>query len=186
MALPRGQLRLIILDRDGVINRDSPDYVKSREEWIPLPGSLEAIADLNSAGYTVAVASNQSGLARGFFDADALRAMHAKLNDLLAELGGRVDRIEICPHGPNDGCDCRKPKPGLIRRLLDHYGVAPRDVLVVGDSLRDLQAAAAAGARPVLVRTGNGAGTEAKLDGDLARTPVFDDLAGFARSIMDR
>jgi D-glycero-D-manno-heptose 1,7-bisphosphate phosphatase len=176
-------VRLVILDRDGVINEDSADYVKSPDEWIPLAGSLEAIAALNSAGFTVAVASNQSGLARGHFDRAALDAMHAKFRDLLETTGGHVDRIEVCPHGPDDGCDCRKPLPGLINRLVAHYAVDAGDVIVVGDSRRDLEAALAAGARPVLVRTGNGAKTEADLDGPLKTTPVFDSLAALASYI---
>lgn len=176
-------VRLVILDRDGVINEDSPDYVKCPDEWIPLAGSLEAIAALNRAGFTVAVASNQSGLARGYFDRAALDAMHTKFRDLLETAGGHVDRIEICPHGPEDGCDCRKPLPGLISRLVEHYAVDAGDVIVVGDSRRDLEAALAAGARPVLVRTGNGAKTEAALDGPLKTTPVFDSLAALASYI---
>ena len=176
-------VRLIILDRDGVINEDSPDYVKSAAEWIPLPGSLAAIAALNKAGYTVAVASNQSGLARGYFDGETLDAMHQKFRHLLSEAGGRIDRIEICPHGPDDGCDCRKPAPAMIRRLIEHYRVSPDEVIVVGDSLRDLEAAEAAGARPVLVRTGNGAATETRLTESLGATPVFDDLAALARHL---
>ncbi len=180
MTSPTEAVRLVILDRDGVINEDSAAYVKSPDEWIPLPGSLEAIAGLNRAGYTIAVASNQSGLARGYFDQATLAAMHAKFRALLAEAGGHVDRIEICPHGPDDDCDCRKPRPELINRLIEHYAVEPGDVIVVGDSLRDLEAAAAAGARPVLVRTGNGMKTEAALGGPLKTTPVFDSLAAFA------
>jgi D-glycero-D-manno-heptose 1,7-bisphosphate phosphatase len=179
-------VRLIILDRDGVINEDSPDYVKSAAEWIPLPGSLEAIAALNRAGYTVAVASNQSGLARGYFDREALEAMHEKFRRLLDETHGRVDRIEVCPHGPDDGCECRKPAPGMIRRLIEHYAVEPDSVVVVGDSRRDLEAAAAAGARPVLVRTGNGASTEAHLPESLRTTPVFDNLAALARYVEEQ
>ncbi len=176
-------VRLLILDRDGVINQDSSEFVKSPDEWIPLPGSIDAIAALNRAGFTIAVASNQSGLARGYFDRAALDAMHAKFEALLDDAGGCVDRIEICPHGPDDDCDCRKPLPGMINRLIDHYAVEPRDVIVVGDSRRDLEAAVAAGARPVLVRTGNGTKTEATLDGPLKTTPVFDSLAALARYI---
>ncbi|MEM8816668.1 MAG: D-glycero-beta-D-manno-heptose 1,7-bisphosphate 7-phosphatase [Pseudomonadota bacterium] len=175
--------RLVILDRDGVINRDSSNYVRSADEWIPLPGSLEAIAKLNAAGYTVGVASNQSGLARGYFDRRALRTMHRKLRRLLAAKGGRIARIEVCPHGPDDGCRCRKPKPGLIERFLKRYAVDPASVLVIGDSLRDLEAAHAAGTKPVLVRTGNGRRTETELAGPLQSTPVFDDLAAAARSL---
>ena len=175
---------LIILDRDGVINRDSREFVKNSDEWVPLPGSIEAIADLSRFGYTVAVASNQSGLARGLFDRYALRAMHRKLRRLVAAQGGRVDRIVVCPHGPDAGCTCRKPRPGLLQRLARHYGTALNGVPVVGDSLRDLQAAAAAGAKPILVRTGNGRRTEASLSGDLRSVPVYDDLAAVAADLV--
>lgn len=186
MAARSERVRLVVLDRDGVINEDSAEYVKSADEWRPLPGSLDAIARLNAAGFTVAVASNQSGLARGYFDAAALEAMHAKFRALLAEAGGHVERIEICPHGPDDGCDCRKPAPGLLQRLLAHYGVNPAEVLVVGDSRRDLEAALAVGARPALVRTGNGRRTEAGLTGPLAGIPVYDDLAAFVTSVTEQ
>jgi D-glycero-D-manno-heptose 1,7-bisphosphate phosphatase len=175
-----GSRGLLILDRDGVINRDSADFVKSAEEWLPLPGSIAAIASLSRAGYTVTVASNQSGLARGLFDRKALRAMHRKLRRLVAGQGGRVDRIVVCPHGPDSGCDCRKPQPGLLRRLARYYGVSLEGVPVVGDSLRDLRAAADAGATPILVRTGNGAKTARALPSTLQDIPVFDDLAAFA------
>ena len=127
---------LIILDRDGVINHDSREFVKNTAEWVPLSGSIGAIADLSKAGYTIAVASNQSGLARGLFDRSALRAMHRKLRRLVAAEGGRVDRIVVCPHGPDDHCRCRKPKPGLLQRLARHYRTALEGVPVVGDSLR--------------------------------------------------
>lgn len=171
---------LIILDRDGVINRDSKDFVKSPDEWIPLPGSIEAIARLTERGYTVAVASNQSGLARGLFDRQTLDAMHDKMHGLVNAAGGRIDRIAVCPHGPNDGCDCRKPLPGLFVQLGEHYGQSLEGVIAVGDSLRDLKAAAAVGARPVLVRTGNGAETENKLAAELKDVEVFDSLANAA------
>ena len=193
MASPSEAVRLLILDRDGVINEDSPDYVKSPDEWIPLDGSLEAIAALNRAGFTIAVASNQSGLARGYFDRDTLDAMHTKFRDLLVEAGGRVDRIEICPHGPDDGCDIHavvndQQPICLVRqfpKLCGHRkkAVDAADVIVVGDSRRDLEAAVTAGARPVLVRTGNGTKTESTLDGPLASTPVFDSLAALAAYI---
>src|SRR5210317_1658131 len=126
---------LIILDRDGVINRDSSEFVKNTDEWVPFPGSIGAIADLSRAGFTVAVASNQSGLARGLFDRNALRAMHRKLRRLVAAEGGRIDRIVVCPHGPGDGCDCRKPAPALLLRLADHYGVSLDGTPAIGDSL---------------------------------------------------
>ena len=177
---------LIILDRDGVINHDSRAFVKNTTEWVPLSGSIGAIADLSKAGYTIAVASNQSGLARGRFDRNALRAMHRKLRRLVAAEGGRVDRIVVCPHGPDDHCRCRKPKPGLLQRLARHYRTALEGVPVVGDSLRDLQAAAAAGATPLLVRTGNGLKTSANLPDDLRSVRVFDDLAAVAASLIRR
>lgn len=179
-----GTRGLLILDRDGVINQDSASFVKSAEEWVPLPGSIAAIARLSRAGYTVAVASNQSGLSRDLFDRSALRAMHRKLRRLVGREGGRVDRIVVCPHGPGEDCDCRKPRPGLLTRLARHYGTRLDDVPVVGDSLRDLQAAADAGARPVLVRTGNGAKTSRELPVSLRGVPVYDDLAAFAEDLL--
>ncbi len=171
---------LIILDRDGVINHDSDQFVKSPAKWLPIAGSIAAIATLSKAGYTVAISSNQSGLARGLFDRRALRAMHRKLRKLVAAEGGRVDRIVVCPHGPNDGCSCRKPKPGLLLRLARHYGTELTDVPTIGDSLRDLQAARTVGARPILVRTGNGVETELSLPENLRDVEVFDDLVAAA------
>lgn len=178
---PRG---LLILDRDGVINRDSAEFVKNTDEFEPIPGSIEAISELCRAGYTVAVASNQSGLARGLFDRNALRATHRKLRRLVATAGGRIDRIVVCPHGPGDGCSCRKPAPGLLRRLARHYRVPLSGTPVIGDSLRDLEAAAAAGATPILVRTGNGRKTEAALPESLRGIDIFDDLASAARALV--
>jgi len=175
---------LVILDRDGVINRDSDDFVKSADEWIPLPGSIETIATLSSAGYTIAVASNQSGIARGLFDEAAMAAMHDKLRELVAAAGGRIDHIVVCPHGPDDNCDCRKPKPGMYLQIAEHFGVSLQGVPVIGDSLRDLEAATAAGAQPMLVRTGNGMTTEESLTDKLAFVPVFDDLAAAALHIL--
>lgn len=175
---------LVILDRDGVINRESRAFVKSAGEWLPLPGSIEAIATLSNAGYTVAVASNQSGLARGLFDRNALRAMHRKLRKLVQAQGGHIDRIVVCPHGPDDGCDCRKPKAGLLHRLGRYYATDLTGVPFIGDSLRDLQAAVSAGARPILVRSGKGRKTEAALEGELATTEVFDDLAAAAAALL--
>jgi len=175
---------LVILDRDGVINRESRAFVKSASEWLPLPGSIEAIATLSNAGYTVAIATNQSGLARGLFDRNALRAMHRKLRMLVEVQGGHVDRIVVCAHGPDDGCDCRKPKPGLLYRLGRYYGTDLTGVPFIGDSLRDLQAAVSAGARPILVRSGNGRKTEAALHGELATTEVFDDLAAAVAALV--
>jgi len=176
-------LRLVILDRDGVINFDSDDYIRTVEDWRPIPGSLEAIVRLKRAGWTVAVASNQSGLARGYFDQATLEAMHAKLARLLAEVGGAVDLIVICPHGPEAGCDCRKPLPGLYRQIGAHFGVDLAGVPVIGDSTRDLEAAVAVGARPILVRTGKGERSLAK-GGLPAGTDVYGDLAEAASALL--
>ena len=184
MAAPAQPVRLLVLDRDGVINKDSKAFVKSADEWLPLPGSIAAIAALSKAGFTIAVASNQSGLARGLFGRNALRSMHRKFRRLVASAGGRVDRIVVCPHGPDDGCRCRKPAPGLLERLGRHYGVTMTDVPVIGDSLRDLQAASAVGARPILVLTGNGQKTRAALPGDLADIEIYDDLSAAARALV--
>ena len=130
-----------LLDRDGVINRDSQDFIKSPSEWVPIDGSLEAIARLTQNGFTVAVASNQSGIGRGLYDRATLAAIHRKMRRAAAAAGGAIDRIVFCPHRPEDGCECRKPAPGLLRRLGEHYGMALRGVPVIGDSLRDLEAA---------------------------------------------
>ncbi|KTT04652.1 D,D-heptose 1,7-bisphosphate phosphatase [Pseudomonas oryzihabitans] len=177
-------MKLIVLDRDGVINVDSDDYVRSAEQWQPLPGSLAAIARLNRAGWQVAVATNQSGLARGYFTTDDLAAMHEKLQRLLAEEGGRVDLILHCPHGPEVACDCRKPLPGLFRAIADHYGRNElNDVPVVGDSLRDLEAGVALGCTPYLVRTGKGERTLAKPLP--SGTRVFADLAAVADHLLE-
>jgi D-glycero-D-manno-heptose 1,7-bisphosphate phosphatase len=175
---------LVVLDRDGVINQDSSAFVKSAEEWLPLSESIAAIAALSRAGFTVAIASNQSGLARGLFDAAALATMHEKMQRLVAAEGGRVDHIIVCPHGPDDGCDCRKPKPGMLLKLGKHYGVSLHGVPTVGDSLRDLEAAAAAGARPILVRTGNGEITAGSLPAEFASIEVYDDLAAAAAALV--
>jgi len=172
--------RLIILDRDGVINEDSAEYVKDAEEWLPIAGSIEAIGALTRAGYRIAVATNQSGLARGFYDEDALQRMHDKLRALSSAAGGSIDFIAVCPHGPNDGCDCRKPAPGLLTQIADYWQEDLSGVPFIGDTLRDLEAAAAAGAKPVLVRTGNGADTERALPERFHNIDVFDDLAAAA------
>lgn len=172
-------MKLIILDRDGVINDDSPDYIKSVDEWRPLAGSLEAIARLNRAGYRIVIATNQSGIARGLYDLKALHAMHRKLDALLLPLHGRIDAVFFCPHAPQDDCACRKPKTGLFDQITQRLRVDITKAIAVGDSLRDIQAALAAGAKPVLVRTGKG--EETLRSGLLpAGVCVFDDLAAFA------
>jgi D-glycero-D-manno-heptose 1,7-bisphosphate phosphatase len=175
-------MKLIILDRDGTINADRDDYVKSPEEWQPLPGALEALARLSQAGYALVIATNQSGLARGLFDMAALNAMHRKMLSALAALGGRVEGIFFCPHHPQEDCACRKPKAGLLEEIGKSLGVNLNGVPMVGDSLRDVQAAVAAGCTPHLVRTGKGA--QVQEDQLPAGTHVHADLAEFAAVIL--
>lgn len=176
-------MKLVILDRDGVINQDSPSYIKSPDEWKPLPGSLEAIALLNQAGYRVLVATNQSGVGRGLFEMATLNAIHDKMHRALGLVGGRVDGIFYCPHAEDAGCGCRKPKPGLLEEISRRFGVSLEGVPFIGDSLRDLQAATAVGAQPVLVLTGKGKKT--RKDGDLPEgTVVHDDLAAAVHSLL--
>ncbi len=177
-------MKLIILDRDGVINRDSDNFIKSVDEFEPLPGSLEAIARLNQAGYRVAVATNQSGIARGYYDLPTLNAMHDKLRRLLSQHGGRIDMIAFCPHGPDDGCTCRKPQPGMYLEIASRMEVPLDNVPVIGDSLRDLQAAQAVKAKPILVRTGKGERTIVKGEG-LEGIPVYDDLAAAVNALLE-
>ena len=183
-------MKLVILDRDGTINEDRDDFVKSPEEWVPIPGALEAIARLNHAGWHTVVATNQSGLARGLFDMATLNAIHARMNRDLAELGGRIDAVFFCPHGPDDGCACRKPRPGLFVTIGERYGVSLRETYAVGDSLRDLEAGVAAGCASHLVRTGKGARLDtAALRSVVATAPqalIHDDLAAFAQQLLQR
>ena len=175
-------MKLLILDRDGVINHDSDAYIKSVEEWVPIPGSIEAIAALSKAGWTVAIATNQSGIARGYYDLATLDAMHARLRSLVAQQGGEVGLIVYCPHGPDEGCDCRKPKPGMLRAIARHYAADLPGLWFVGDSKGDLQAASAVDCQPVLVKTGKGQKT---LNGELpAGTLIFDDLAAVAAELI--
>lgn len=175
-------MKLLILDRDGVINQDSDAYIKSLDEWIPIPGSIEAIAQLSKAGWTVAVATNQSGIARGYYSLATLDAMHSRLRELVAAQGGEVGLIVYCPHGPDDGCDCRKPRPGMLRTIANHYAVDLAGVWFVGDSKGDLEAARAVDAQPVLVRTGKGEQTLSK--GVPEATLIFDDLASIASALI--
>ncbi|HEX5768170.1 MAG TPA: D-glycero-beta-D-manno-heptose 1,7-bisphosphate 7-phosphatase [Burkholderiales bacterium] len=172
-------MKLVILDRDGTVNEDSDDYVKSPEEWRPIKGSLEAIARLTQADYRVVVATNQSGIARGLFDTRTLFAIHDTMLRALAQHGGRIDAFFFCPHAPEAGCHCRKPQPGMLLEVARRFNVPLDQAYMVGDTQRDLEAAAAAGARPVLVLTGKGA--QARDAGKLpAGTRVFPDLAAFA------
>lgn len=171
--------KLVILDRDGVINHDSDAYIKSLEEWIPYPTAINAIAKLTLAGYTVAIATNQSGISRGYYDVATLTAMHERLIALVEAQGGHIAHIAYCPHGPDDHCQCRKPLPGLLQEIQVKLVIENlAGSWLVGDSLRDLQAGEAVGCKPVLVRTGKGTKTEAKGLG-LDRAVIFDDLAEF-------
>ena len=183
-------MKLVILDRDGTINEDRDDFVKSPAEWVPIPGALEAIARLNHAGWHTVIATNQSGLARGLLDMATLNAIHARMNRELAELGGRIDAVFFCPHGPDDGCTCRKPLPGLFTTIGERYGVALNETYAVGDSLRDLQAGVAAGCAAHLVRTGKGARLDAPALSALVEAApdavVHDDLAAFAQQLIQR
>jgi D-glycero-D-manno-heptose 1,7-bisphosphate phosphatase len=175
--------KLIILDRDGVINEDSDAYIKSLAEWVPIPGSIEAMARLYKAGYTLAVATNQSGIGRGYYDVATLDAMHSRLRELLAEQGASLAYLTYCPHLSEDNCACRKPKPGMLLEIGQHFGVDLTQALAVGDSLRDWQAADAVGASYVQVRTGKGERTLAggKLPVDI---PVFNNLADYVDSLL--
>ncbi len=178
-------MRVAILERDGVINQDSPEQVKSPEEWEPIPGSLEAIAQLNRAGYRVIIATNQPGLGRQLFDIEALNRIHEKMHHHLSDVGGNVEAIFFCPHRPGDKCRCRKPRPGLLLEIGQRLHIPLEEVPVVGDSQPDIEAARAAGARPVLVRTGDGQRTERKL-ADLEGLEVYDDLAAFVDAELER
>ncbi|HSH73213.1 MAG TPA: D-glycero-beta-D-manno-heptose 1,7-bisphosphate 7-phosphatase [Methylophilaceae bacterium] len=177
-------MKLVILDRDGVINVDSPHYIKSPSEWVPIPGSLEAIALLNQSGYRVAIATNQSGISRGIYDMTTLNAIHDKMHRALGLLGGRIDALFYCPHANEHLCDCRKPKSGMFEEISRRFSMDIEGVPCVGDSLRDLVAGAKLGGKPILVRTGKGEETLA--DGGLPEgTWVCADLAEAAQRIID-
>lgn len=181
-------MQLIILDRDGVINQDSDHYVKTAEEWQPVPGSIEAIARLADAGYTVVVATNQSGLSRGLFGLDELESIHHKMCSLAEQAGGYISAIFYCPHVPEEHCRCRKPAPGLFEAIAREFDTDLREVPVIGDSLRDLQAGLLLGCTPILVRTGKGLINEpllgAQEDLNLRNALVFDDLAAAADHLL--
>jgi D-glycero-D-manno-heptose 1,7-bisphosphate phosphatase len=175
-------MKLIILDRDGVINHDSAQFIKSPEEWRPIAGSLDAIARLNRWGYRVVVATNQSGIGRSLFDMDTLNAIHDKMNRAVAQAGGRIDSIFFCPHAADSTCECRKPRPGMLLEIASRYNVDLKGVPAVGDSLRDLEAAQAVGATPILVLTGKGEKTRADPRFP-AEVQVFPDLAAVATAL---
>ncbi len=181
-------MKLIVLDRDGVINEDSDAFIKSPEEWRLLPGSAEAIAALTHARYQVMVVTNQSGIARGHFDLGTLNRIHEKMQREVGKVGGRIDAIFYCPHGPDDSCDCRKPKPGMLHDIEKRLQIKLTGVPAIGDSLRDLQAAQAVGARAILVRTGKGLATEKTLVETplVAPVDVFDDLAAAVAALLSQ
>ena len=174
----------LFLDRDGVINYDSAEFIKNPDEWQPLPGSMEAIANLNQAGFRVVVATNQSGIGRGLFDMSALNAMHEKMYKLLAQAGGRVDAMFFCPHTADANCNCRKPKTGLFQEISQRFGVRLAGVPGIGDSLRDLQAIAQMGGRPILVLTGKGERTQ-EAGGLPPGTLVFNNLRDAAHFLIN-
>lgn len=176
--------RLVILDRDGVINHDSDDFIRSPAEWVPIDGSLEGIALLARHGFTVAVATNQSGIGRGLYDRRALAAIHRKMRDAVSRAGGSIDRIVYCPHRPDAGCECRKPAAGLLRKLARHYDVTLEGVPAIGDTERDVEAARAVGARPVLVLTGNGPVTRTALADKHVELETYDDLRAAAAALV--
>jgi D-glycero-D-manno-heptose 1,7-bisphosphate phosphatase len=181
--MPISPKKVVVLDRDGVINVDSEAFIRSPDEWVALPGSLEAIARLNQAGYRVAIATNQSGIGRGLFDMNALNAMHLKMHRMVAAVGGRIDAVFFCPHTAEDHCECRKPKPGMLKMIAERFEADPDHTPVVGDSLRDLQAGAALGFPAHLVLTGKGRKTLAA--GGLPEgTKVHNDLRAFALDFL--
>lgn len=179
-------MRLIILDRDGVINEDSDEYIKSPEEWKPIPGSLEAIARLCRADFRIVIATNQSGVGRGLLTLDALNRIHVRMLEHIHQKGGEIDAIMVCPHRPDENCECRKPMPGMLTELARRLNLNLTGVPVVGDSIRDLEAAQAVGAAPVLVETGKGRASAETLrhSEHLAGVPVYRDLAAFAADFL--
>lgn len=181
-------IKLVVLDRDGVINKDSPSYIKTPDEWIPIKGSLEAIARLSQAGYEIVIITNQSGVGRGLFSADTLAQIHVRMIDYIQQHGGQIQSVLFCPHHPDDGCNCRKPLAGLYQQLADRLNINFSGIYSVGDSIRDLVAAKTVGAQPVLVKTGNGKKSLKKIADDshidLDGTLVFDNLATFTDALL--
>lgn len=180
-------MKLILLDRDGVINHDSENYIKSVDEWIPIDGSLEAIAKLSQNGFRIAVVTNQSGIARNFYSVETLHAMHDKLRRLLRPLGGQIQALFYCPHGPNDDCQCRKPKDGLYKNVQTLFNTSLNGVITVGDSFRDLEAAMQVGSSPVLIKTGKGISTFQNKQKEIEslHIPVYDNLAEFVEELIN-
>lgn len=177
-------MKLVIMDRDGVINHDSDEYIKSPDEWIPIPGSLEAIAALHQEGYEIIVATNQSGLGRGYFTIEVLNKIHEKMLKAVEHAGGKIEAIFFCPHVPDDNCSCRKPKPGMLFDIQNRLHLDLTQVPFIGDSYRDIEAAVASGCRPILVMTGKGRATLAKHQHELGHVPVYENLATAAKAII--
>ena len=178
-------MKLVVLDRDGVVNFDSDQYIKSPAEWRPIPGSIEAIARLNQHGYRIAVATNQSGIGRGLFDMATLNAINDKMMELVFRQGGRIDALFFCPHTATEECACRKPRTGMYEEIAARFHTELKGVPMVGDSLKDLQAAESVGAQPILVLTGKGKGT--REDGGMPKkTLVFEDLAAASRHLVEQ
>lgn len=176
---------LVILDRDGVINHDSDDYIKSVEEWVPIPGSIDAIARLSKAGYKVIVATNQSGLARGYFDEITLANIHSYMRSLVEHAGGNIDAVFYCPHGPDDNCACRKPLPGMLNQIEAEFNIHLEHTFFIGDSEKDIDVALAKRCRPILVRTGKGTTTENQLNAEKkALVIIVDDLSSAVDFIL--
>jgi D-glycero-D-manno-heptose 1,7-bisphosphate phosphatase len=182
--------RLVILGRDGILNVYREDHVKAPDEWEPIPNALEAVARLNHAGWHTVIATNQAGIGRGMIDMASINAVHQRMMQRLHEVGGRLDAVFFCPHTPEDNCECRKPKPGLMKQIAQRYGIEPRTVPMVADTLRDLQAAQAAGCQPHLVLSGRAAHVdEAQLQQMLVAVPqtqVHTSLAAFAEHLLRR
>jgi D-glycero-D-manno-heptose 1,7-bisphosphate phosphatase len=183
-------VKLVILGRDGILNDFRDDHVKAPDEWFPIPGALEAVARLNHAGWHAVVATNQSGIGRGMIDMASVNAVHAHMYKCLMAVGGRIDAVFFCPHTPEDGCDCRKPKPGLMHDIALRYGIDLKQVPMVADTLRDLQAAAAAGCEPHLVLSGRAAGLGPdevqRIADQVPGSRVHDDLPAFAEHLLTR
>ena len=179
------QIKLIILDRDGVVNYDSDQFIKSPDEWQPIPGSLDAIARLNQAGFKVVLATNQSGVGRGLFDMAMLNTIHDKMHKVLAQAGARIDALFFCPHAADSDCGCRKPKPGMFQEIGVRFNVSLAGVPCIGDSLRDLQAAAEVGGQPILVLTGKGRLTQER-GGLPENTLVFEDLSAAVKYLIQK
>lgn len=184
-------MTLLILDRDGVINQDSDDYIRSLADWTPVPGSIEAIAELSKAGFRIAIATNQSGLSRGYFTLDDMEEIHQRLCQLVEDEGGEIAGIFYCPHLPDEGCDCRKPATGLLQAIETELEATVADCYFIGDSLKDLQAARAMHCKPVLVLTGKGSRTQLQLEAeevdlkDPHSVAIYPDLAGAAQAILN-